>query len=461
MRVVVAEIFGTGLTSAAVVLLALGLATLGKSDVTPCRNNEASTLDYLYYANEVWRLGRILVAGRLMSYLIVRKCFSFTNDAVSTADNLYSIVFHSYLSYLACYATLQLHGDVESRWKSSTYESQLYMLLFVVDNTIHLPLQAAKDTPTGKNMSVITHHVLSNLCYCVSLASGRMHFWACLAGVSEVTNPPLSLVFIMKECGWQGGAVMGRLFQLASLLVWVSFFIFRCVLFPAWLVEFATDHYFNYLVVVCVSTLFERAIFVAVIAILLALSVSWMVPLTRGLQRTLFYGVSTPQPHAPRRPSRRGKRGVPATEKRGAFSRAQGASSGAESYLISMILMGALMILRGGWHGWHGAFQVPAATLLLQLAVMSPICRNMLLVYCFSMKLGPATMRNAALGFAQCVRPGGKPTSTHCLDMFHLPAFVTGFIWFLSAVLVLMLGPITALIRPFYPEHSAATVHAR
>jgi hypothetical protein len=36
-----------------------------------------------------------------------------------------------------------------------------------------------------------------------------------------------------------------------------------------------------------------------------------------------------------------------------------------------------------------------------QALVMSRICRNMLLVYCFSMQLGPVTMRN--------VSPGLKP----------------------------------------------------
>ena len=78
----------------------------------------------------------------------------------------------------------------------------------------------------------------------------------------------------------------------------------------------------------------------------------------------------------------------------------------------------------------------------------------MLIVYCFSMALGPRTMRNAVLGFAQCVRPGGKPTHTHCLSMYSLPGPLTGLIWFGAVLVLLPLGPITCFVRLFYPEHA-------
>jgi len=77
------------------------------------------------------------------------------------------------------------------------------------------------------------------------------------------------------------------------------------------------------------------------------------------------------------------------------------------------------------------------------------------------MALGPCTMRNATLGFAQCVRPGGKPTATHCLDMYSLPGPLTGAIWLCAVALLLPLGPITSFIRLFYPEHATGVNSGR
>merc|ERR1719465_255601 len=33
------------------------------------------------------------------------------------------------------------------------------------------------------------------------------------------------------------------------------------------------------------------------------------------------------------------------------------------------------------------------------------------------------------IGFAECVRPGGKPTDAHCLDMYHQPGWATSLIY--------------------------------
>ena len=185
-------------------------------------------INYLYYVSEVWSIACYLVAGRVLSYAVARKFFSFSNDVPSTADNIYSMVFHAYIGHLALQASYELHSSVELRWRGSTTASKWYLLLFVVDNVLHMPIQVAKTTSTANNMSIMVHHILSNLCYCVGLASGHMHFWACLAGISELTNPPLSLVLLLKECGWETGAAglwAKRLFKVASLTVWLAFFV--------------------------------------------------------------------------------------------------------------------------------------------------------------------------------------------------------------------------------------------
>ena len=59
-------------------------------------------------------------------------------------------------------------------------------------------VQMNKKTTSQKDITVLVHHVLSNVCFLGALFTTRMHFWACLDGICEVTNPPLSLIFFLK-----------------------------------------------------------------------------------------------------------------------------------------------------------------------------------------------------------------------------------------------------------------------
>ena len=444
---VVGEVFGTAIVALGVTLGGMGLLLSGGKECAPAflwtESQENNVKDWLYYASDSIFYSSLIIAGRLFSYLVARLFFSLSSDVPSTADNLYSICFHTYLGYLAVQACLSLYHSVESRWNGQTSQSHSYILLFVLDNTLHMPMQVAKKVTTTKNVTVLGHHILSNLCYVVALYGGHMHFWACLAGISEITNPPLSISFTLKELGCDRGSLK-HVYRLALLTVCMSFLAFRIVLFPFWLYLFARDSLYHSTIVVCTSTVFERSIYVSVILVILALSCKWLVPLTIQLLKALNGAEAAEDDAKPR---------VTATGKRGGFSRAQGASSGAETWLLSMVLMAAVMFLCGQ-NGWRGALIVPVASALLQIVVMSPICRNMILIYCFSMKLGPAVMRNAVLGFAQCVRPGGRPTNTHCLDMYHFPAWLTASIWVVTALVILPLGPFTCFIRLFYPEHA-------
>jgi hypothetical protein len=71
----------------------------------------------------------------------------------------------------------------------------------------------------------------------------------------------------------------------------------------------------------------------------------------------------------------KGKRQEIVTQKHGQFSRAQGASSGGETWLLSLVLLGASMFLHGG--GWPGALKVPACLALFQVPIRSEYGESM------------------------------------------------------------------------------------
>ena len=136
-------------------------------------------------------------------------------------------------------------------------------------------------------------------------------------------------------------------------------------------------------------------------------------------------------------------------EQAGRHTSSKGASSGAESYPLALLLVLALtpaIELRG-------VAAVVAVLAVAQLLLAKPIDRAILWHGVTSQAFGPAMVRNASIGFAQCVRPGGRPTADHCLALFHYHPLVTSMIFAPAAILMFALGPLVALIRVFYPEH--------
>jgi hypothetical protein len=85
--------------------------------------------------------------------------------------------------------------------------------------------------------------------------------------------------------------------------------------------------------------------------------------------------------------------------------------------------------------------------------MIAGIDRNVFWYYSTSQKFGPAKMRNASIGFAECVKPGGKPTAGHSLELYDLSAPVTSLMFGSAAIMMLIFNPFIAVVRSFYPEH--------
>ncbi|CAJ1367449.1 unnamed protein product, partial [Effrenium voratum] len=252
---------------------------------------------------EVVMTTALVVAGRATAVFFVKKCLSHTDDLYATADNVYSIFFHSYIFWLATDVSIHLRGasidDADSaqlRLHGTTRSSNLYLWLFVIDNTVHIPLQLSKDVPFAKRATVAAHHLVSNICYLGGLWTQRMHFWGCLAGLCEITNPLLSVVFMLKELNLaqQPEGPWPRVFEGFSLLTWVSFLLFRILLLPSWILLFSLDIKLHPHVSET-TTLVERVGYPLTVLAVLLMSILWMVPLTKGLVK-IFHGASRAVP---------------------------------------------------------------------------------------------------------------------------------------------------------------------
>merc|ERR1719387_959670 len=107
------------------------------------------------------------------------------------------------------------------------------------------------------------------------------------------------------------------------------------------------------------------------------------------------------------------------------YTRSTGAKSGSESYGIAAFLV--LM-----WWPFTSTEVMIAVLLVLltvQLSVMDKMDRSQLWYATFSQKYGPNIMRNASIGFAECVKPGGKPTDDHCLHLYAYSGITTSILF--------------------------------
>ena len=72
---------------------------------------------------------------------------------------------------------------------------------------------------------------------------------------------------------------------------------------------------------------------------------------------------------------------------------------------------------------------------------------------CLSQRPCPVVMRNGIIGFCECVRPGGKPTHVHCLNMYDLNGYATGSVFAVVWLFTWSLTPLTAFLRLWWTEH--------
>lgn len=145
--------------------------------------------------------------------------------------------------------------------------------------------------PLRKKLPILLHHVAIVMCCGRGLYFGRMHIYACLDGCCEATLPFLMVLNLGRT---KGGGVkewskrnLGLLWTLNGALLWLSFIIFRLLLFPAWLCSFfmdiskmETSDWAN-------VSFFEFTAYPLIMGLLWCLSYGWFVRIHDGLVKPL------------------------------------------------------------------------------------------------------------------------------------------------------------------------------
>ena len=128
----------------------------------------------------VARLSAVIGVGRLAAFVVLPAALrtvsggqASSDDRASSSDNLWSVFFHSYVTYLAVLGAWELGATPQERWTSQSDASATAGLLICADNLMQLPVQFRKKVPLSKTWTVLAHHVAQTGVQ--SLACDRVH----------------------------------------------------------------------------------------------------------------------------------------------------------------------------------------------------------------------------------------------------------------------------------------------
>lgn len=200
---------------------------------------------------------------------------------VNAADCVFTCVFMLVVSVLCLVGTYNLWSlhSVEARWEMTDPSIEWFLSLYVARKVLHLPILFITSLDNkGMLAMMIAHHTLSAACYGYGLATSRMHFWGGLDGCCEVTSIALNLLYSLQVFGPDDSIKMSMAF--AGMTTWLTFIVFRLMLFPFWLWQFWSD-ISNYPEKTWERvTTVERYMYPGVTVLLLILSITWFVPMT-------------------------------------------------------------------------------------------------------------------------------------------------------------------------------------
>ena len=132
----------------------------------------------------VARLSAVIGVGRLAAFVLLPAALrtvsggqASSDDRASSSDNLWSVFFHSYVTYLAVLGAWELGATPQERWTSQSDASATAGLLICADNIMQLPVQFRKKVPLSKTWTVLAHHVAQTGVFLLALHTGRCHYW--------------------------------------------------------------------------------------------------------------------------------------------------------------------------------------------------------------------------------------------------------------------------------------------
>lgn len=224
-------------------------------------------------------------------YLFARWGWPGHKDPVGVADTFASIFLFPVLTCCAILAVSQTYQTVDLRWSGTTVPGHLFFYGFTARMMLHTPMQFVVKMPKQQLVLMTIHHIVSTVCFGAAIVTGRMQFFGCFSGCCEMSTIFLTNLCLFRDVTFKGKELRDCLprwiYALNGVLLWLTFLVFRLMLFPLWLYIWYWDVVDFPALTWDRSTDVERYLYPAVILLLLGLSTFWFFPLTKGLLKAV------------------------------------------------------------------------------------------------------------------------------------------------------------------------------
>jgi len=188
-----------------------------------------------------------IMIALIMQFICFLLAPSTAKDRVGLSNSMFWFLASPALCYHAFPATLALGHSAETRWIGVCEHSTSFQRAYIALQIVATVMEFLKTGSLSSKLPMIAHHILSCLGMSGGLGTGRLHFFACFDGCCEFTTIFVSFLQMSRMEGsgidrWTLQKGLGKLsFQLNGVLLWLSFVLFRLVLFSVWLGLFAWD----------------------------------------------------------------------------------------------------------------------------------------------------------------------------------------------------------------------------
>lgn len=257
-----------------------------------------------------------------LSYRIALKLFPKTKDIYFTADAVFGVFYYPLLVFLAADASFKLAFEVENRWFGKTDSSRWLAVAITSRMIVHLGFLQLKKMSSAERATFLIHHGFCIAVYGGGYINSKCHFWGAFTAMCEVTNVFLTFLELYMSSETKGELLKsmdeivpspGRnitskntklskgkrnqktsLYKTNSILLCVSYAIFRIVLFPVFLIMWLYDVY-SYPEATWHHPdigLMEQYLYPFTAMLMLSLSINWFFPIYNGTLKTLGYRIS-------------------------------------------------------------------------------------------------------------------------------------------------------------------------
>jgi hypothetical protein len=141
-------------------------------------------------------------------------------------------------------------STTDERWygvtAAGTFHVEIYIAMQLVATYLDVCVMPGSLASKGP---ILLHHGISLGAYVNQCVTGRMEYFANLAGLSELTTLPLMIIVLARDPGYGPQFkhhILGPLYPLCAVALWLWYIVFRLLLFPYWLYRFTTDLYEDY-----------------------------------------------------------------------------------------------------------------------------------------------------------------------------------------------------------------------